>query len=80
MTTVQITLSDQLAIEARRAGLFSPEKIEALLREELRNERLGRLRASRSLLIEQPLPAMTPDEIQAEIDAYRAERARVVGA
>ncbi len=80
MTTVQITLSEQLAIEARRAGLFSPEKIEALLREELRNERLGRLQATRALLSEQPLPAMTPDEIQAEIDAYRAERARAVGA
>jgi hypothetical protein len=32
MTTVQITLSDQLAQEAQRAGLLSSDAIERLLR------------------------------------------------
>ena len=35
MTTVQITLPDQLAEEARQAGLLSQPAIEKLLREQL---------------------------------------------
>ena len=41
MTTVQITLPDQLAQEAQRAGLLSPEKIEQLLREQLKTRIRG---------------------------------------
>ena len=36
MTTVQITLPDQLAQEAQQAGLLSPELLEKWLREQLR--------------------------------------------
>jgi len=79
MTTIQITLPDQLAEEAARAGLLASERIEALLREQLRAERISRLRATRDRLAADPLPPMTADEIQAEIDAYRAER-RAAGA
>jgi len=79
MTTVQITLPDQLAEEAARAGLLASERIEALLREQLRAERIGRLGVARDRLAADPLPPMTADEIQAEIDAYRAER-RAAGA
>lgn len=74
MTTIQITLPDQLAEEAARAGLFASERIEALLREQLRAEGIVRLRAARAALTAEPLAAMTSEEIQAEIDAYRAER------
>jgi hypothetical protein len=74
MTTVQITLPDQLAEEAARAGLLASERIEALLREQLRTERIARMRAVREKLAADPLPPMTAAEIQAEIDAYRAER------
>lgn len=35
MTTVQITLPDQLAQEARRAGLLSQAALEKLLRDQL---------------------------------------------
>lgn len=79
MTTVQITLPDQLAQEAQRAGLLAPDKVEQMLREQLRAERIGRLAQARKKLAAEPLPAMTPQEIQAEIDAYRAEVRRAAG-
>lgn len=79
MTTVQITLPDQLAEEATKAGLLAAEKIEALLREQLRAERIARLKAAREKLATDPLPPMTADEIQAEIRAYRAEQRRAAG-
>ena len=72
MTTVQITLPDALAQEAANAGLLAPEKIERILRERLRSERIERLKAARSALATQPLPPMTPEEISAEIEAYRS--------
>lgn len=74
MTTVQITLPDALAQEAANAGLLAPEKIAALLRQRLRAERIERLQAARATLAAEPLAPMSPDEIQAEIDAYRAEQ------
>lgn len=76
MTTVQITLPDALAQEAAQAGLLAPDKIEALLRQRLRTERIERMQATRAKLAADPLPPMTPDEIQAEIAAYRAEQRR----
>lgn len=76
MTTVQITLPDSLAQEATQAGLLTPEKIEALLRQRLRAERIEGLQAARATLAKNPLPPMTMDEIQAEIAAYRAEQRR----
>lgn len=74
MTTVQITLPDALAQEAANAGLLASDKIAALLRQRLRAERIERLQAARAMLAAEPLAPMTPDEIQAEIDAYRAEQ------
>lgn len=79
MTTVQITLPDALAQEVARAGLLAPEMIERLLRERLRAGRINRLEAMRERLAEAPLPPMTPEEIQDEIDAYRLEQRRAAG-
>jgi len=79
MTTIQITLPDALAQEAANAGLFEPEKMERILRERLRAERIQQLKAAREKLAAEPLPAMTPEEIQAEIDAYRTEQRRAAG-
>ena len=76
MTTVQISLPDQLAQEAQREGLLAPERIEQMLREQLRSERIERLKQARAKLAAEPLPAMTPEEIQIEIDAYRTEVSR----
>jgi hypothetical protein len=79
MTTVQITLPDALAQEATKAGLLAPEKIERMLREGLRQERIVRMKAARATLAAEPLAPMTPEEISAEIDAYRTEQRRAAG-
>jgi len=73
MTTVEITLPDQLVQEARRAGLLAPDRIEELLRERLRSDRIERLGDARKRLAADPIEPMTPGEIQAEIDAYRSQ-------
>ena len=80
MTSIQINLSDQLAQEAQRAGLLSEAAIEKLLRAALRNERIERMTQAREQLAAQPLPPMSPEEIQTEIDAYRAESRRAPSA
>lgn len=79
MTTVQITLPDALAQEATKAGLLAPEKIELILRERLNAERIERMKSARATLAAKPLAPMTPEEISAEIDAYRTEQRRAAG-
>lgn len=75
MTTVQITLPDQLAQEAQRAGLLSPRAIEKWLREELKARQTDELFASmdRMAAVNEPA-AMSPEEVAEEIRAMRAER------
>ncbi|MCW5623731.1 MAG: hypothetical protein KIT73_03320, partial [Burkholderiales bacterium] len=75
MVTIEIVLPDALAEEATNAGPLSPERLESLPREHLRTERVGRLQAVRAHWSAQPLAPMTTEEIQAEIEAYRAGRA-----
>lgn len=79
MTTVEITLPDALALEAAKAGLLAPEKIERMLRERLRAERIEAMQAARAKLAAEPLPPMTPEEVSAEIEAYRSEQRRAAG-
>ena len=79
MTTVQITLPDALAEAAANAGLLAPQKIADILREQLRVERTERLSVAREKLASNPIPPMTSEEIQAEIDAYRLEQRRAAG-
>ncbi|MBI2316007.1 MAG: hypothetical protein HYY28_16655 [Betaproteobacteria bacterium] len=75
MTTLEVTLElpDSLAKEAQQAGLLMPEELERLVREALRAKRVERLSKAREKLAAEPLPPMTAEEIQAEIDAYRAQ-------
>jgi aminoglycoside phosphotransferase (APT) family kinase protein len=73
--TIQLDLPDALVNEARNNGLLESQRLGELLNEELRRERarqdLGRtLKALHSL----PGEPMTEEEIQAEVDAVRAER------
>ncbi len=79
MTTVQITLPDALAREAASAGLLAPEKMERILRERLRAERIERMNTARAVLAVEPLAPMTPEEISVEIKAYRSEQRRAAG-
>lgn len=73
MTEVTMTLSDTLAQEARAAGLLTPQAVEAMLRERLRNQRVNELFTSMGQMAAVDMP-MTEAEIQAEIEAARVER------
>jgi hypothetical protein len=75
MTTVQITLPDELAEEARRAGLLSPESFENWLRTQLKAERVNQLFSAIDRMAAESEPGiMTPEQMAEEIAAMRAER------
>lgn len=81
MTTVRITLSDQLAQEAKQAGLLSQTAIEKLLREQLQTRRQDAFFTALERM-EQTMepPAMSPDDVAGEIRTMREERrARAAG-
>ncbi len=82
MTTLEVKLDlpESLAKEAQQAGLLAPDELERMVREALRVRRVERLSKAREKLATDPLPPMTPEEIQAEIDAYRAQVRRASGA
>ncbi|KQP49972.1 hypothetical protein [Pseudorhodoferax sp. Leaf274] len=79
MTNLQITLPDALAREAASAGLLAPPMLERILREQLRKERIDKMKAARAALAAEPLAPMTPDEISAEISAYRTAQRHALG-
>jgi hypothetical protein len=73
---VTLQLPDDLVKRAQAAGLFAPERAEDLFRREL--ERQGKIAnffelADRLTQLNQTDP-ITPEEIEAEIQAARAER------
>ena len=76
MTTLELKLNlpDGLAKEAARMGLLDPDSLQALLREAVRNRRIAKLVEARKEIAAAGIPPMTMEEIQAEIDADRAER------
>jgi Arc/MetJ family transcription regulator len=75
VTTVQITLPDQLAAEAQKAGLLTSPAIERLLREQIKARRVEELfeAMDRMAAVEQP-PALSPEEVAEELRSLRAER------
>jgi hypothetical protein len=70
---VEIELPDTLVTQAKKAGLLEPKALERMVREALLAKRVEGLVEAREVLAANPLPPMTSEEIQAEIDAYRAE-------
>jgi len=76
MTTLELKLNlpDGLAKEAASLGLLDPDSLQALLREAVRNRRIAILTEARKKVAAAGIPPMTMEEIQAEIDADRAER------
>lgn len=74
MTTVQIDLPDQLAQQARNAGLLSPQKMEAMLRAQLRREAFEGLRALHERLSPEELTPETEQEIDQVVRQVRAEQ------
>jgi hypothetical protein len=79
VTTVQITLPDDLAQDLAEFGLLEPQVIENILRDRLRAARIADLGTIVSALEADPLEPMTNEEINAEIAAYRAEQRRASG-
>ena len=75
MTTVQITLPDELAKDAELAGLLSSESLEDLLRRQLRARAAEELFAAMDKMSAVDDPSyMSPEEVAEEIRAMRAER------
>jgi hypothetical protein len=75
MTNITVSLPDDLALQAQAAGLLRPAALEALLREAMKRRDIDNLFASIDKLNSLE-PALTEGEIDAEIAAARAERAR----
>ena len=73
MTTIQITLPDQLAEAAEREGLFSAESIESILRERKKAKALASIEDIRKRVADAGIPYMSPEEIAEEVRAMRAE-------
>ena len=75
MATVQITLPDQRAQEAQRAGLLSSARLENWLRDQLKAQRGEDLFAAMDRMAAVDEPAvMSPTEVAVEIATMRAER------
>ncbi len=74
MTTLTIDLPDNLAEEAKQAGLLTPNAIETILRETLRHRAVNGLFTAADKLAAASFPAMTMEEIQEEVNAVRAQR------
>ena len=81
MTTIQITLPDQLAQEAERAGLLSPSRLEEWLREQLKSQRAEQFLSVLDQLDEvESEDYMSPEEVAEEIKLMRAEKRASRGA
>ncbi len=79
MTSIQITLPDELAQKAGSAGLLSAEAMEAMLREQL-HRRAGQV--LNAMWDRGPREELTPQveqEILEEVRKLRAERLRRAG-
>jgi hypothetical protein len=80
MTTIEISLPEDLAERAKSAGLLSDSAIQQLLEDAMRR------RAGRALLgivkriQDQGIAPMSDDEVMAEVKAVRAERRARQGA
>ncbi len=75
MTTIQINLPDQLAEDAKQAGLLSAELLENWLRQQLRERRADQLFSAMDRMSAVDDPAViSPEAVAEEIAAMRAER------
>ena len=71
---LRITLPDQVAQEARAAGLLTERGVERLIEEAVRREAGKRLLDAMRRLREANVPPLTDEEIAAEVAAARARR------
>jgi len=75
MTTFQITLPDELAADAERAGLLSSDSVEALLCERLRARSRDELYAAMDRMARvDDGEDLSPESVAEEVRIMRAER------
>jgi post-segregation antitoxin (ccd killing protein) len=74
MTTIQITIPDDLAKTARDAGLLDSEAIQGMLLQQLRSQALDKLRQAWKAMPSRELSHETEAEI---VDAVRRCRAEM---
>ena len=74
MTTLTIDLPDNLAKEAKDAGLLTPEALAQLLKEAMRRQAGRRLLEVATRIQTAGIAPMSDDEIVDEVKAVRAER------
>lgn len=74
MTTVQITLPDDLAQKAANAGLLSAEAMEAMLREQLHRRAGDALQAMWQRMPQEELSPEIEQEIVDQVRKVRSER------
>ena len=80
MTTIQLTLPDDLARKATEAGLLSSEAMQEMLREQLRRRAGETLREMWSRMPDEVLTLEIEQEVADSVRAYREEqRSRRVG-
>jgi len=73
--TVQLDLSESVAAAARAKGLLDPQKLTQLVEREIELDRpMREFREMVEQMRAHPDEPMTMDEIQAEVNAVRAER------
>jgi hypothetical protein len=75
MTNITLTISDEVARQAQSAGLLRSEAMERLLVEAMKKRQIDKLFSTMDKLAAVE-PKLTEEEIDAEITAARAERAR----
>jgi len=74
MTELKVKVPEDLAKQMQAAGLLDEATLEKVFREALRKQAIGELFSALDEIQALKLPPMTEDEIEAEIDAARAER------
>ena len=75
MKNVQITLPDDLARDVADVGLLSGDYLERLLRDAVKASRKSNLRAAMDRMADSSSgPAMSPEDVAAEMAKFRAER------
>lgn len=76
MTTLELklTLPDEVALEAQRAGLLTEQAVGRLIEEAVRREAGKKLLDAMQRLRAANVPPLTEEEIAAEVKAVRAAR------
>jgi hypothetical protein len=74
MTTVQVQLPDDLAAAAQKQGLLSADKLEVLLRRELRLQKAEPLFSAMEKLHSAKIQPMSAEQVQTEVKAVRTTK------